>query len=55
MVMMKGAVFGFGCKYDHQLGVVDLSAVSGDTVLTPTEVFAKVTKFKGTTAKIPQS
>jgi alpha-tubulin suppressor-like RCC1 family protein len=47
MVTMKGAVFGFGWNNDHQLGMVDPSGLSGDTVSTPTEVFAAVTKFKG--------
>jgi alpha-tubulin suppressor-like RCC1 family protein len=47
MVTMKGAIFGFGSYHAHQLGVVDPSALSGDTVSTPTEVFATVTKFKG--------
>ena len=46
MVTMEGAVFGFGHNNDHQLGVVDPSLLSGDTVLMPTEVFAEVTKFK---------
>jgi alpha-tubulin suppressor-like RCC1 family protein len=51
MVSMKGAVFGFG-RNDHiQLGVVDPSALSGDMV-TLTEVFAAVTKFKGA-ARLP--
>jgi hypothetical protein len=52
MVMMSRAIFGFGCNNDHQLGVVDPSALSGDTVSTPTEVFVAVTKFKGAT-KLP--
>jgi alpha-tubulin suppressor-like RCC1 family protein len=47
MVMMKGAVLGFGHNDDHQLGVVDPSAQSNDIVSTPTEVFVGVTKFKG--------
>jgi alpha-tubulin suppressor-like RCC1 family protein len=48
MVTMKGAVFGFGYNSNHQLGVVDPSALSGDTVSTPTEVFAAITKSKRT-------
>jgi alpha-tubulin suppressor-like RCC1 family protein len=40
MVTMRGAVFGFGCNNNHQLGV-DPSALS-----EPTEVFATITKFK---------
>jgi hypothetical protein len=47
MVIMSGAVFGFGRNNFHQLGVIDPSALSGDTILTPTEVFATVTKFRG--------
>jgi alpha-tubulin suppressor-like RCC1 family protein len=27
MVMMRGAVFGFGCNNNHQLGVVDPTAL----------------------------
>jgi hypothetical protein len=49
MVTLMGAVFGFGCNDLDQLGVVDPSALSGDTVSMPTEVFATVTKFKGAT------
>jgi hypothetical protein len=47
MVTMRGVVLGLGCNDDHQLGVVDPSALLGDTVSTPTKVFATVTKFKG--------
>jgi alpha-tubulin suppressor-like RCC1 family protein len=47
MVTMTGAVFGFGRNDSYQLGVVDPSALSGDIVSTPTEVFAAITKFKG--------
>jgi alpha-tubulin suppressor-like RCC1 family protein len=46
MVTMEGAVFGFGRNNVHQLGMVDPSALSSDTVSMPTEVFAEVTKFK---------
>jgi alpha-tubulin suppressor-like RCC1 family protein len=42
MVTMRGAVFGFGYNDDCQLGVVDPSALSGDKVSLPTEVFAQV-------------
>jgi hypothetical protein len=52
MVTMRGAEFGFGCNDGHELGVVDPSTLLGDTISTPTEVFAIVTKFKGT-AKLP--
>jgi hypothetical protein len=52
MVTMRGAVFGFGSNNNHQLGVVDPSALLGDTILMPTEVFAAITKFKGA-AKLP--
>jgi hypothetical protein len=52
MVMMRGAVFGFGCNKDHQLGVVDPSALLNDTVSTPIEVFVAVTKFNGA-ARLP--
>jgi hypothetical protein len=45
MVTMTGAVFGFGCNNDHQLGMVDPSALFGDIILTPTTVFSVVTKF----------
>jgi alpha-tubulin suppressor-like RCC1 family protein len=45
MVTMRGAIFGFGCNNDHQLGVVDPSAQSGDIILTLTEMFTVVTKF----------
>jgi hypothetical protein len=47
MVMMRGAIFGFGCNNYHQLGVVDSSTLLGDIISTPTEVFATVMKFKG--------
>ena len=47
MVTMRGAIFGFGLNDNHQLGVVDPSALSGDRVLSPTKVFVPVTKFKG--------
>jgi alpha-tubulin suppressor-like RCC1 family protein len=47
MVTMRGAVIGFGSNNDHQLGVGDPSTLSDDIVLTPTEVFAAVTNFKG--------
>jgi hypothetical protein len=47
MVMMRGDVFGFGRNNYHQLGVVDPSALLGNIVLTPTEVFSIVTKSKG--------
>ena len=40
-------VFGFGRNNNHQLGVVDPSALLGDIVSTPNEVFAAITKFKG--------
>jgi hypothetical protein len=49
MVTMRGVVFGFGCNDDHQLGVVDPSALLDDTVSMPIEVFAAVTKLKGAT------
>jgi alpha-tubulin suppressor-like RCC1 family protein len=52
MVTMKGAVFGFGCNNNHQLGMVDPSALLGDIVSTPNEVFATVTKVKGA-ARLP--
>ena len=42
MVTMRGAVFGFGDNDNHQLGVVDPSALSGGIISTPTEVFAGV-------------
>ena len=42
MVTMRGAVFGFGDNNNHQLGVVDPSALSGGIISTPTEVFAGV-------------
>jgi hypothetical protein len=48
MVTMSGAVFGFGNNYYRQLGVVDPSALSDEEVSHPTEVFAAVTKFRGT-------
>ena len=47
MVTMRGAVFGFGYNNEHQLGVVDPNAQSGDIVTMPTEVFATITKFNG--------
>ena len=47
MVTMMGAIFGFGNYHAYQLGVVDPSALLGDIVSTPIEVFAIVTKFKG--------
>ena len=47
MVTMKGVVFGFGWNDHHQLGEVDPSALLGDRVLTPTEMCAAITKFKG--------
>jgi alpha-tubulin suppressor-like RCC1 family protein len=47
MVTMRGDVFGFGWNNYHQLGVVDPSALLGDIVSTPTEVFSAVTKSKG--------
>ena len=53
MVIMRGAIFGFGCNNDHQLGVVDPNALLGDITFMPTEVIAAVTKLKGTT--IPRS
>jgi alpha-tubulin suppressor-like RCC1 family protein len=52
MVTMRGVVFGFGRNSNHQLGVVDPSALSDDTILTPIEVFAPVTKLKGV-ARLP--
>jgi alpha-tubulin suppressor-like RCC1 family protein len=52
MVTMRGAVFEFGHYNDHQLGVVDPSALSGNTISMPTEVFAAVTKFNEV-AKLP--
>ena len=52
MVIMKGAVFGFGHYDNHQLGVVVPSALSGDTISTPTKVFAAVVKFNKAT-KLP--
>jgi hypothetical protein len=52
MVTMEGAVFGFGHNNEHQLGMVDPSALLGDTISMPTEMFAEVTKFKGI-ARIP--
>jgi hypothetical protein len=42
MVTMRGAVFGFGWNHDHQLGVVDPSALTGDTVSMLTEVFVAI-------------
>jgi alpha-tubulin suppressor-like RCC1 family protein len=47
MVTIRGAVFGFGSNVNHQLGVVDPSALLGDRVSTSTEVFFAITKFKG--------
>jgi hypothetical protein len=47
MVTMRGAIFGFGWNYNHQLGVVDPSALLGGTVSMPTKVFTAITKFKG--------
>ena len=47
IVTTKGALFGFGYNNNHQLGVVDPSALSGDTILIPTTVFAVITKSKG--------
>jgi alpha-tubulin suppressor-like RCC1 family protein len=47
MVTTRGAMFGFGRNDTHQLGVVDPSAPSGDTVSMPTEVFTAVTKSEG--------
>jgi alpha-tubulin suppressor-like RCC1 family protein len=52
MVTMRGAVFGFGHNNRHQLGVVDPSALLGEIVLTPTEVFVAVTKSNGV-ARLP--
>jgi alpha-tubulin suppressor-like RCC1 family protein len=42
MVMMRGAILGFGYNDDHQLGVVDPSALSGGIISMPIEVFAGV-------------
>ena len=36
MVTMRGVVFGFGWNNNHELGVVDPSALSGNIVSTPT-------------------
>jgi alpha-tubulin suppressor-like RCC1 family protein len=49
MVTMKGVVLGFGYNRNYQLGVVDPSDLSDETVSMPIEGFAKVTKFKGAT------
>jgi hypothetical protein len=54
MITMRGVVFGFGHNNDHQLGVVDPSALSGDTVSIPTEVFVAITKFKEA-ARLPDA
>jgi alpha-tubulin suppressor-like RCC1 family protein len=50
MVTMRGAIFGFGCNDYHQLGVVDPSALSGNIVSTPIEVFAAVIQRRCQTA-----
>jgi hypothetical protein len=47
---MRGTVFEFGWNGDHQLGVVDPSALSGNIVSTPIEVFAAVIQRRCQTA-----
>ena len=46
MVTMRGAIFGFGWNYDHQLGVVDPNSLLGVTNSMPIEVFTAIMKFK---------
>jgi alpha-tubulin suppressor-like RCC1 family protein len=46
MVTMRGVVFGLGRNNNHQLGVVDPSALLGHSILTPIKVFPAVTKFR---------
>jgi alpha-tubulin suppressor-like RCC1 family protein len=52
MVKMRGAIFGFGCNNDHQLGVVDPSIIPCGIVSMPTKVFTAITQFKGA-ARLP--
>jgi alpha-tubulin suppressor-like RCC1 family protein len=51
MVTTRGAIFRFKWIKNYQLGMMDPSTLLGDTISTPIEVLAPVTKF-GTT-KLP--